>query len=123
MTGDARPLVYGYVRVNEVDHEAAGRYRLDIGRRCADDGLRLVCTFCDLDCDGTTLARSALTELLRVLPSAPQAVVMVPDLAHLSPAESICGALLSLLQRSAHQVVALQEANSQLAERGVTPCG
>lgn len=119
MSDDTRPLAYGYVRLDDVDHQAAALYREAIGRRCADDGFRLLCTFCDLDCDGTTLARSALTELLQALRMAPQAVVVVPDLGHLSPAESIRGALLLLLHRSEHRLITLQETGGQLDQLGV----
>lgn len=119
MTVDTRPLAYGYVRLDEVDRELATRWRAAIGDRCAADDLRLVYTFCDLDCDGATLARSALTELLQALRVAPQAVVIVPNLLHLSPAESIRGALLLLLHRSEHQLVTLQETNGQPDELGV----
>jgi DNA invertase Pin-like site-specific DNA recombinase len=119
MTEDTRPLAYGYVRLEDVDHEAAARHRQAIGRRCIQDGFRLISTFCDLDCDGTTLARSALTELLQALRVAPQAVVVVPDVTHLSPAESICGALLLLLHRSEHRLITLQEINGRVDGLGV----
>lgn len=120
MTEDTRPLAYGYVRMNDVDHETAARHRWAIGRRCAQEGRRLICTFCDLDCDGTTLARSALSELLQALRVAPQAVVVVPDLTHLSPAQSIRSALLLLLHRSEHQVITVEESDGQTDEVGVT---
>jgi DNA invertase Pin-like site-specific DNA recombinase len=109
MPVDARPPAYGYVRLDDGDHQAAARHRQAIGRWCVRDGLRLIATFCDLDCDGTTLARSALTELLQALREAPQAVVVVPDVKHLSPAESIRGALLLRLHRGEHQLVTLEE--------------
>lgn len=109
MSVDTRPLAYGYVRLDDVDHQTAARYRHAIGLWCVQDGFRLISTFCDLDCDGTTLARSALTDLLQALRDAPQAVVVVPDMMHLSPAESIRGALLLRLHRGEHQLVTLEE--------------
>lgn len=111
MTEDDRPLAYGYVRLEDIDHQTAARHRREIGRWCVRDGFRLISTFCDLDCDGTTLARAALTELLQALRVAPQAVVVVPDLGHLSPAESIRSALLLLLHRGEHRLVTLREAD------------
>jgi DNA invertase Pin-like site-specific DNA recombinase len=120
MTVDTRPLAYGYVRLNEVDREAATRWRAAIGDRCVRDGRRLVTTFCDFDCDGSILARPALTELLVALRAAPQAAVVVPDLTHLSAAQSIRGALLLLLHRTEHQLVTLQEANGQPNGLGIT---
>lgn len=120
MTDDTRPPAYGYVRLDDVDHQTAARHRQAIGHWCVRDGFRLIATFCDLDCDGTTLARSALTELLQALREVPQAVVVVPDLVHLSPAESIRGALLLLLHRSEHRLITLQEINGRLDELDVT---
>jgi DNA invertase Pin-like site-specific DNA recombinase len=110
---DTRPVAYGYVRLDEPDHEAVSQFRRSIAVRCGQGDFRLANTFCDLGSDGSTLARPALADLLEVLKTAPGATVVVPDLTHLSPYESIRSVLLLLLHRAEHQLLAVKETNGK----------
>jgi DNA invertase Pin-like site-specific DNA recombinase len=117
---DTRPLAYGYVRLDEPDHQAVSQFRRSIAERRARDGLRLANTFCDLGSDGSTVARPALADLLEALKAAPNATVVAPDLTHLSPYESIRSVLLLLLHRTEHQVLTVRETNGKPDDLGVT---
>jgi DNA invertase Pin-like site-specific DNA recombinase len=117
---DNRPVAYGYVRLEEVDHDAVAQFRQDTAACCEREDLRLVGTFCDLGDDGSTLARPALANLLEALKDTPSAKLVVPDLNHLSPYEVIRSALLLLLHRTEHQLLVATEANGKLDDCGVT---
>jgi DNA invertase Pin-like site-specific DNA recombinase len=110
---DTRPLAHGYLRLDEPDHAAVAQLRRDIADRCAQEGLRLINTFCDLGSDGSTLVRPALASLLEALKTAPNATVVVPALTHLSPYESIRSVLLLLLYRTEHQLITVKETNGK----------
>ena len=120
---DNRPLAYGYVRMEEVDHDAVAEFRQGIAECCDREDLRLATTFCDLGDDGSTLARPALANLLEALKATPSAKLVVPDLTHLSPYEVIRSALLLLLHRQEHQLLVATEPNGKLDECGVTQHG
>lgn len=115
---DSRPIAYGYVRMDEGDEGTCAPLRLNVAACCQRDELRLLKTFCDLGCDGSTLARPALANLLEALKVTPNAVLVVPDHNHLSPHESIRSALLLLLHRTEHRLVVIQDANGRAANLG-----
>jgi DNA invertase Pin-like site-specific DNA recombinase len=120
---DNRPVAYGYVRLEEVDHDAVAQFRQDIAAGCEREDLRLASTFCDLGDDGSTLARPALAKLLEALKATPSAKLVVPDLTHLSPVGVIRSALLLLLHRTEHQLLVANEPNGKLDDCGVTQHG
>ena len=117
---DDRPVAYGYVRLEETDHDAVAAFRQDVAACCEREDLRLVTTFCDLGDDGSTLARPALANLLEALKDTPSAKLVVPDLNHLSPYEVIRSALLLLLHRTEHQLLIAVEPNGKQDDCGVT---
>ena len=117
---DNRPMAYGYVRLEETDHDAVAQFRQAIAACCDREDLRLATTFCDLGDDGSALARPALADLLEALKATPSAKLVVPDLTHLSPFTVIRSALLLLLHRTEHQLLVVTEANGKLDDCGVT---
>lgn len=117
---DNRPVAYGYVRLEETDHDVVAQFRQDIAACCEREDLRLAKTFCDLGDDGSTLARPALAELLAALKDMPSAKLVIPDLGHLSPYEVIRSALLLLLHRPEHQLLVATEPNGKADDLGVT---
>ncbi len=120
---DNRPVAYGYVRIEEADHDAVAQFRQAIAACCNREDLRLATTFCDLGDDGSTLARPALANLLEALKDTPSGKLVVPDLTHLSPFTVIRSALLLLLHRTEHQLLVVTEANGKLDDCGVTQHG
>jgi DNA invertase Pin-like site-specific DNA recombinase len=120
---DNRPVAYGYVRLEETDHDAIVEFRQNVAACCEREDLRLATTFCDLGDDGSTLARPALANLLEALKDTPSAKLVVPDLNHLSPYEVIRSALLLLLHRTEHQLLIATEPNGKLDDCGVTQHG
>jgi Resolvase, N terminal domain len=120
---DNRPVAYGYVRMEEADHDAVAQFREDIAACCEREDLCLVTTFCDFGDDGSTLARPALANLLEALKAMPSVKLVVPDLGHLSPFQPIRGALLLLLHRTEHQLLVAHEPNGKLDDCGVTQHG
>jgi Resolvase, N terminal domain len=117
---DNRPVAYGYVRMEETDHDAVAQFRQAIAACCDREDLRLATTFCDLGDDGSTLARPALANLLEALKATPSAKLVVPDLGHVSPFGVIRSALLLLLHRTEHQLLVATEPNGKLDDCGVT---
>jgi DNA invertase Pin-like site-specific DNA recombinase len=117
---DTRPVAYAYIRMDEADNEALAQFRRDIAAYCTREDLRLMSTFCDLGDDGRALARPALANLLEALKAMPDAKLVVPDLNHLSPFQTIRSALLLLFHRTEHQVRVVQELNGKLDDCGVT---
>jgi hypothetical protein len=120
---DNRPVAYGYVRIEDADHDAVAQFRQAIAACCDREDLRLATTFCDLGDDGSTLARPALASLLEALKATPSTKLVVPDLNHLSPFGVIRSALLLLLHRTEHQLLAALEPNGKLDDCGVTQHG
>jgi Resolvase, N terminal domain len=120
---DNRPVAYGYIRMEEADHDAVAQLRQDIATCCEREDLRLVGTFCDLGDDGSTVARPALANLLEALKAVPSAKLVVPDLNHVSPFAVIRNALLLLLHRTEHQLLVATEPNGKLDDCGVTQHG
>jgi hypothetical protein len=120
---DNRPVAYGYVRMDELAHDAVAQVRQDIAACCEREDLRLAKTFCDLGDDGSTLARPALANLLEALRAMPGAKLVVSDLGHLSPFTAIRSALLLLLHRSEHHLLVAGEPNGKVDDFGVTQYG
>jgi DNA invertase Pin-like site-specific DNA recombinase len=120
---DHRLVAYGYVRMDELAHDAVAQVRQDIAACCEREGLRLAKTFCDLGDDGSTLARPALANVLEALKTAPGATLVVPDMNHLSPSTLIRHALLLVLHRTEHRLLVANELNGHTDDFGVTQYG
>lgn len=108
------PVAYGYIRVEVPDEDTVSRLRQEIGAFCETESVHLVNVFCDRGIDGSTLARTGLTDLLDTLKQVPQAALVVPDLGHLSPYDSIRSVLVRRLHRSQHRLLVVSDTDGAI---------
>jgi hypothetical protein len=95
-----------YIRLDDdADDTTFALLLKDIATYCHWQRLRLIRTFTDRGYDGSQLARPGVVELREALKETPGLTVVVPTLAHLSPAETIRTALTQLISNLGGRLV------------------
>ena len=110
---DTRPAVYGYLRTDDTDEDTVSSLRTDLRIFCAARDWRLVTVFCDRGSDGSETARPGFAAALDVLALPASMTLVVPNLAHLSPEETVRAALASMVRRAGATVVVAEASNGR----------
>ncbi len=103
------PTVYGYVRVETVDHSAITVLRQEVRRFCQAEGLRLMTVCCDPSCDGSSTVRPGLVAVLDALALPETFALVVPDLDHLSRDDVIRKDLVRSVRRTGAKVLTIRQ--------------
>lgn len=110
----ARHVAYGYVRADEPNEDEIAALRQEIAAYCRTEDLRLVTVFCDRGYDGSELARPGFSALLDALALPESTHLVVPDLYHLSPNDTIRDGLSRQINRTGVTVAVVREPNGAL---------
>lgn len=107
-----QPPAVGYLRVDDDADERFAVLLKEIAACCLREELRLVRTFTDRGYGGSQLARPGIVEMREALIETTGLVVVIPDLNHLSPSDSIRGPLMLMIHRLGGKLVVAQGTSS-----------
>lgn len=113
----AKPLVYGYVRMEEPDEIQIAVLCKDIGTFCALHGYGLGTVFIDRGVPEEVFARTGFTALLDALRLPGAQAVVVPDLEHLSSQAFVQDALTRMVTAVGSQVLVAYRVTGPKPER------
>jgi hypothetical protein len=124
ITSSVQPPAVAYVRLaDDEDADVLARLLKDIAACCVREGVRLVRTFTDRGYDGTQLARPGIVGLQEALKETRGMAVVLPTLEHLSPADSMRRALVSMVRRLDGELIVMNEEASTDSGGGVPGAG
>lgn len=107
----AKPLVHGYVRMDEPDEAEIALLGKDLGLFCRLSGYRLGSVFVDRGVPEEVFARAGFADLLDALRLTGASAVVVPTLDHLSSQAFVQDALVRMVTVVGGRVLVADQVN------------
>jgi hypothetical protein len=106
-----KPLVYGYLCVEEPDENEIARLRKDMGKFCSANNYRLSSVFVDRGVPDVVFARTEFTRLLDAARETGAYGVAVPTLNHLSSDAFVQDALVRMVELTGATILVVCDLN------------
>lgn len=107
--GGTKPLIYGYMSIEEPDEVATPLLCHDMTKFCQLNNYRLGSIFIERGVPDGTFARTGFANMLDVLRRPEAHAVLVPTMDHLSSHELVRTALLGLVRRTNSMVLVMYD--------------
>ena len=112
-SSETKPLVHGYLRMEEPDEPVIGLMSTDLATVCTRNGFQLGSIFVDRGVPDDVFARTGFTNLLDAVRFTHPYAVMVPTLDHLSAREFVRDALQRMVKLAGSQVLVVYRVNGR----------
>ncbi|PRY40513.1 recombinase family protein [Umezawaea tangerina] len=105
----SRPVVYGYLRLEEPDNDQIAMLCKELSSYCAEAGFLLASVFVDREVPGKQVKRPGFAGVIDVLDLASSHGVVVPHLDHLSIDNEVLAFLRRLIRRRGSVLLVVHE--------------